>query len=413
MNFPGSPTFAGGLDAFVMKLNSTGTPQYSTFIGGTSDDVGLGIVLQGGNAFIVGSTHGGGFPGTLIGMGGSQDVFVAEFDGSGGRIFSTPVGGTGDDIGEGIAVDGSGNIYIAGETDSTNFPVTLNVFPGHGGRDGFLMKLSSGGSTSLYSTYIGGSGADLATVIALDSSNHAIVSGITQSSNLGTGVSIFSGSDDAFVAAFDTSALTGPASLIYFTYVGGSGADDANGIAVDGTGNVFITGRTSSHSLPSAVDSLSGTQDAFVAKLNASGSIAFTVYLGGSGDSTGDFDEGIGITLDSSGNIYVTGSTNSSDFPTASAIKGGSALQGLNDAFITELNPSGNTKVFSTYFGGMGSEDEALPGTSGLAGAIAVDSSGNIYVTGSTSSSAGLQGPPSNGFGGGPSDAYLLKIGPS
>src|SRR5262249_22578118 len=140
-NFPGSPTPAGGLDAFVIKLNSSGTPQYSTFIGGTGDDVGLGIVLQGGNAFIVGSTHAGGFPGTPIGIGGSQDVFVAEFDSSGGRTFSTVIGGKGDDIGEGIVVDGSGNIYIAGETDSTDFPVTFNVFPGSGGRDGFVMKL--------------------------------------------------------------------------------------------------------------------------------------------------------------------------------------------------------------------------------------------------------------------------------
>src|SRR5262249_58280845 len=140
-----------------------------------------------------------GIHGTPIGIGGSQDVFVAEFDSSGGRTFSTVIGGKGDDIGEGIVVDGSGNIYIAGETDSTDFPVTFNVFPGSGGRDGFVMKLSSGGSTSLYSTHIGGSGLDLATGIALDSSNHAIVSGITQSPSLGTGTSTFSGLDDAFV----------------------------------------------------------------------------------------------------------------------------------------------------------------------------------------------------------------------
>jgi Beta-propeller repeat len=423
-NFPGpsgSPTFTGGQhDAFIMKLNSSGAVQYATFIGGTTPSanaVGLGIAVDSsGNAFIVGNTNGQGFPtpptpNSTFGRPGGQDVFVAEFSPTGTPMFATVIAGTATESGNGIALDGSGDIFIAGETDSADFPTLPNASQrsfGGGGSDGFVVELraGAGGLSPIYSTYLGGSGKDLATGIGL-TGGKAYVTGVTQG-NVAGASNTFGGIEDGFVAEFDTS-ISGPSSRIYFTYVGGSGDDVANAITVDNTGATYITGKTTSSSLPSAVGSLSGTQDAFVAKLNPTGTIAFTSYLGGSGGPSGDFDEGIAIALDSSGNIYVTGSTTSTDFPTVSAINGGTALQGPNDAFITEFNSSGSSKNFSTYFGGTGSEDEI---SGGFAGAIAVDSTGNIFATGSTSSSAGVQGPPSNSFGGGPSDAYLVKIGP-
>ena len=413
------PIFAGGAhDAFVTKLDSSGTVSYSTFIGSGADDAGLKIAVQGTNVFVVGNTQQGStFPTTnpTIGPGGGQDAFVAQFNSTGGNVFATVIGGSGSESGNAIAVDGSGAIYLTGETASSDFPVTAGAFQGTkgSGSDAFLMKLTSGGSgPPTFSTFLGASGDERARGIALDGSNNAYISGSTTSSGLGTGTSALSGPSDAFAAKFDTTG-----NEVYFTYVGGSSGDGADAIAVDSTGAAYITGQTQSSSLPQQQGTRQGIQDAFVTKLDTSGVVTFSTYLGGSATGVGtvDVDEGFGIALDASNNIYVTGTTGASSFPvTTDAPAGTTSLQGPTDAFVTELDSSGSTTaVFSMFYGGTGNEDILLSGAAdaGIAGAIAVDSSGNIYITGTTNSSAGIAAIQ-NSFGGGVSDAFAAKISP-
>jgi hypothetical protein len=276
-----------------------------------------------------------------------------------------------------------------------------------------VFELNSAGDTLLHSTYIGGAGLDLATGVALDgnATPNVYVSGITNSQGLGTNGSVGGATEDGFAAKFDSTLTT----QVYFTYVGGSGTDDANAIAVDkATGAAFLTGKTQSIDFPVPgtpfQSMLNGGQDAFVTKINVDGTIGFGTYLGGSGGE----DEGLAIAVDSSDNIYVTGVTDSANFPLQGALGTSMTLQGPNDAFITELAASGSTEKFSTFYGGTGSEDENLPSASNIAGGIAVDGTGNIYATGSTNSSMGL--PLANAeqgsYGGGPADAWVVKLKP-
>jgi hypothetical protein len=424
-NFPGSPTFAGGThDAFVTKLDSTGALKFTTFIGGTQEDAATGIALQGGNIFLAGNTqHGSSFPAInpTIGALGGQDAFVAEFNSSGVLTASTEFGGGpvgtvgGEETAQGIAVDGSGNIYVAGETTSSNFPVSASPFQSalSGASDAFITKLTSGMALS-FSTYLGGSGQDSATGVALDSSNNVYISGVTTSSGLGNPSSstFGGGTEDGFVAEFSSAG-----SEVYFVYVGGTGDDVADAIAVDGaSGTAYVTGSTTSpnRATGSAVQtSLKGSQDAFVAQVNTGGTIALFTYLGGTGTGTGPSgDSGLSIALDSSKNIYVTGVTDSSDFPNVAAITGGTAKQGTTDAFVAKLNTAGSSVVFSSFYGGNNTENTA--GTT-TGGAVAVDSAGtNIYITGTTNSTTGL--PTKNAvqstFQGGTGDAFAAKITP-
>ncbi len=414
LNFPGSPTFAGGSghDAFVTELSSSGALQFSTFIGGTQDDAATAITLQGGNIFIAGNTqHNSGFPTTTtIGtVPGGQDAFVAKLSSTGSLTTTTVFGGSANETALGIAIDGSGNVYVAGQTDSSNFP-TATPFQGSfgGGTDAFITKLNSSLGTLGYSTYLGGSGGDLATGIALDSSNNAYVSGVADSAGLQTTGANLSGPEDGFVAEFSSTGAE-----TYFVYVGGSGNDDANAIAVDAaSGTAYITGFTQSSDFPHPgtpfQGTLNGSQDAFVTQVNAGGAIGFSTFLGGSGSA----DDGLAIAIDSSKNVYVTGNTDSSNFPVKTAITGGTALKGSDDAFITEISSSGSSDVFSTYYGGSGSENSSLNGTPG--GGIAVDSAGVIYVTGTTNSTSGLPlaSAAFGTFGGGTGDAFVGKITP-
>jgi hypothetical protein len=247
--------------------------------------------------------------------------------------------------------------------------------------------------------------------VAVDNSNppnvNVYVSGITGSSGLGNPASsTFGGGLDGFVAEFNFSG-----SEVYFVYVGGSGADVANAIAVDAaSGTAYVTGSTQSSGLQKGSQAtLNGMQDAFVAQVNSGGTIALFRYLGGSGSK----DTGTGIAVDSSKNIYVTGCTDSADFPLMNAITGGTAKQGNTDAFVTKLNSAGSALVFSTYYGG--NNDEDLKSNTPFGGAIAVDTAGtNIFVTGITDSTSGLptKSAAQSTFGGGTSDAFAAKITP-
>jgi hypothetical protein len=311
------------------------------------------------------------------------DAFVTKLDPTGSTlVYSTYLGGSADDVGLAIAVDAFGNAHVAGPTFSSNFPTTAGAFDTtyNGAGDGFVTKLDPVGSMLLYSTYLGGSGGDQGFGIAVDSAGNTYVTGLTGSSNFPTTTGAvdtsFNGILDAFVTKLNPS-LAGSASLVYSTYLGGSGEDLGLGITVDTAGNAYVTGSTSSTNFPTSVGAVdatfNGVVDAFVTKLNPAGStLLYSTYLGGSGE-----DRGFGIALDASGSAYVTGGTNSGDFPTtAGAVD--TTFNGLVDAFVTKLDPAGSTLVYSTYLGGSSFEQ-----TTG----IAVDTAGSAYVTGLTTSS--------------------------
>jgi hypothetical protein len=330
--------------------------------------------------------------------------------------YSTYLGGNGWDEAYDIAVDGSGQAYVAGGTESTNFPVTAEAFqmmPSGGSTDyseAFVAKLSADGSRLVYATYLGGSNGDEAYGIAVDGQGQAYVAGYTGSDNFPVTTGAFQpvfgggyGYGDAFVAQLSADGSR----LIYATYLGGNGSDGATGIAVDGQGQAYVAGFIDSTNFPVTTGALQpvfggGYSDAFVAQLSADGStLAYATYLGGNGS-----DGATGIAVDGQGRAYVAGSTFSTDFPVT-----GSAFQPVlssnggysGDAFVAQLSVDGSSLIYSTYLGGNGGD--------GAAG-IAVDGQGRAYVTGSTSSTnfpvtAGALQPV---FGGGYSDAFVAQL---
>ncbi len=400
-----------GYDVFVTKLSSSGNSLvYSTYLGGASDDVADGIVVDGsGNAYVTGATWSSNFP-TLnpyqAAYQGGSDVFVAKLSSSGNSlIYSTYVGGTSNDVADGIAVDSSGNAYVTGWTDSYNFP-TLNPYQptNHHGEfysvDALVAKLSSSGDSLIYSTYLGGGDEDVGYGIAVDGSGNAYVTGETHSSDFPTSnpYQTFQGNSDAFVTKLSSSGN----SLIYSTYLGGGSGDYASGIAIDGSGNAYVTGGTLSSNFPTLnpyQNQLNNPwSDVFITKLSSTGhTLIYSTYLGGTYS-----DGGCSIAVDGDGNAYVTGSTPSPDFPTFNPYQG--TFQGGNyDAFVTKLSSSGNSLLYGTYLGGT-SEDYAH--------GIAVDGSGKAYVTGYTgSSNFPTLNPYQATSGGSQWDAFITKLG--
>jgi hypothetical protein len=398
---PFQPSLGGLSDAFVAKLNSTGTALvYSTYIGGDGDDGGTGIVVDAsGNTYVVGYTYSANFPTAnpfQAALAGASDAFIAKLGPTGSALlYSTYLGGRGDDSGSGIGLDSSGNAYITGGTRSSDFPVTSGAFQtSYGGGtcgsapnntfpcgDAFVAKLDTTGTALIYSTYLGGNNDDSGTGIAVDATGNAHVTGYTASTNFpstpgafqtthagGTCGSPPSPCTDVFVTEMNSVG----SSLLYSTFLGGNDQDLGYAIALDVQGNAYVTGTTYSTNFPtrSPLQSVNaGNGDAFVTKLNATGSVlAYSTYLGGS-----DSDSGDAIAVDGQGNAYVTGSTGSTNFSTVSPLQ--AAYGGNGDAFLTKLNASGTALVYSTYLGGSGAEYGA---------GVAVDESGNTYLTGST-----------------------------
>ncbi|TWU53164.1 Beta-propeller repeat protein [Candidatus Brocadiaceae bacterium B188] len=406
----------GESDAFVTKIDASGTSlSYSTYLGGSSSDVGESIAVDSdGNAYITGDTKSSNFPTKnamydIFNRGFYEihtviiDAFVTKLDASGASLsYSTYLGGSDLDEGNSIAVDSDGNAYVTGWTYSTDFPTENSMYGTNAGDgDAFVTKIDALGTSLLYSTYLGGSHDDGGSGIAVDSDGNAYVTGQTYSTDFPTANAMngsLNGSSDVFVTKLDALG----ASLSYSTYLGGSDWDDGNSIAVDSDGNAYVTGTTKSSDFPTAnaIDGSfnGGDYDVFVTKLAASGaSLSYSTYLGGS-----DWDEGNSIAVDSAGNAYVTGWTKSSDFPTKNAMYG-THNGGSDDVFVTKIAASGASLSFSTYLGGSG-WDEGY--------SIAVDSAGNAYVTGYTESS---DFPTKNAMygthNGGSDDVFVTKIG--
>ena len=408
--FPLQPANGGYFDVFVAKLDPSGSALvYSTYLGGSAGDYGYGIAVDNaGDAYVTGQTASTDFPTTSSAFqrnyGGDFDAFVTKLSPTGSAlVYSTYLGGTSQDEGWSIAVDSAGYAYVTGGTDSTDFPTVNPLQPTSGGQtDGFVAKINPTGSALVYSTYLGGSTVDTGTGIAIDSSGDTYVTGLTGSANFPTKNALqpaFGGAYDAFVTEINPAGTA----LVYSTYLGGAGEDFGNGIAVDSAGNAYVTGETVSTNFPT-MNPLQptfggGYDDAFVTKINPGGSaLVYSTYLGGS-----SYDEGYGIAVDSAGNAYVTGNTNSPNFPTASPLH---KRGGGYDAFVAKINVEGSALVYSTYLGGAGSD---------YGFGIAVDNAGNAYVTGDTSSRALAPFPTTPGafqttYGGGGDDAFVAKI---
>jgi uncharacterized repeat protein (TIGR01451 family) len=355
---------------------------YSTYLGGSQDEQVSGLAVDAaGNVYVAGSTNSRDFPVANAfqptvdnNFSSFNDLFITKLDATGtALLYSTYLGGSGDDTCGGLAADRSGNVYVTGYTFSTNFPLA-NALQSYGGRtDAFVTKLTPAGGLA-YSTYLGGSDDDGGSGIAADALGNAYVAGFTDSTNFPTRNPLqpfLNGGRNAFIVKIDTTA-TGAASLVYSTFLGGSTADEGRAIAMDAAGNIYVTGKTSSDNFPTtagvAQPARAGGDDVFISKVNANGALLYSTYLGGGSD-----DAGNGITTDSAGNVYVTGETDSDDFPTTPGAFQTTCDCFDDDVFVTKLNAAGNALVYSTFLGGEGDDD---------GNAIAVDAAGNTYVVG-------------------------------
>lgn len=369
---------------------------YSTYMGDSGYDEGRKIAVDADkNAYVVGVTD-------TLSIDGTNDLFVAKFDSSGQLVFSSILGGTSEDLSNGITVDSIGNVYLAGTTGSDDFPTTPGVIQpscmssmGYGcGDSAFVAKISSSGSNLLYSTFLSGgpqlwngNGPPVAVSytesygIAVDQSGNAYIAGSTQSPTFpvtpGAFQTRYGGSTDAFIAKLNSDATQ----LVYSTFLGGFGIDEAYAIAIDADGNAYVAGNTASPTSAGGNDfpvknalqpAQNGLSDGFVAKLNPTGSgFVFSTFLGGSDNVDGIY----GLAVDSQRNVYVTGQTKSANWPGAQYPS--SSIATFGDGFVSKLAPSGNAIIYSRYLGG-GFFDNGTD--------IAADASGNAYVIGTTNS---------------------------
>jgi len=393
---------SGQLSAGTLRLD------YSTYLGGWNDDQGHGIILgSDGRTYIVGVSKSYDFPTenpyqAIYGGGGWWDAFVTALDSSGSALYySTYLGGSNSDIGNGIALGSDGRAYVTGYTNSSDFPTEKPYQAVWGeSNDAFVVALDSSGSAISYSTYLGGGGDDTGNGISLGMDGAVYVTGKTDSSDFPTKNSyqaVYGGGlHDAFVTALDPSG----SALSYSTYLGGGGDDTAYGISLGTDGSAYVAGYTSSSDFPTENSYQAvwgGSNDAFVTALDPSGStLYYSTYLGGGGDDTA-----YGISLGTDGRAYIAGYTSSSNFPTKNpyqAVYGG----GEDDAFVTTLDSSGAALSYSTYLGGSGSDKAygITPGTDGRA-----------YVVGSTSSSDfPTDNPYQASYGGNNSDAFVTAL---
>ena len=425
----------GGYAGFVTKFDQNGALVYSTFLGGS------GYVTQAraiavdstGHAYVTGQTGRTDFPTTQgafqtsCAPGGSpygcNDAFVVKLTPEGSElVYSTYLGGPsdpttpgvyGDETGHGIAIDTEGNAYVTGLTRSNDFPVTANAFQktwAGGWADVFVAKLNASGSALVYATYLGGTGGylhgDEAFAIAVDGQSHAYVTGMTTSADFPTTVGAFrptsSGNTNGFISKLNADG----SALVYSTYLAGPGSGNVfggRGIAVDGAGNAYVTGGQAQSGFPTTPGAFQPQctptglcADAFVLKLNPTGTaLVWSTYLGGTAG-----EQGNAIALDAQGHVYVTGQTDSVNFPLLDPVQGTNA-GGANDAFVTNLSADGSHLIYSTYLGGGG--DDAGFG-------IAVDQFGTAYVTGGTWSTNFPTLNPVQSTNHGVSDAFVFRL---
>lgn len=397
----------GSDDAFLTKYNPAATQLlYSTYLGGSGADDGFGVALDSNsNIYVAGSTQSINFP-TTVGafqrfLPGVSAAFVSKFSTSGSIIYSTYIGSPNSDRALALAVDVIGQAYITGSTNSAAFPVTTGVLQssyGGGPSDAFVAVLNSAASNLVFSTYLGGSGADEGRALVIDGTNNVYIAGKTDSPNLPSSPiqAALGGAADAFVAKMNGAGT----SLIYFTYLGGTTNDQANGIAIDSNTDVYVTGSTDSPNFPVTAgvfqSQLLGGADVFAARINPSGqSLTYSTYIGGINDDVGN-----AISVDTFSNATIVGRSNSFNYPTTSNRLQG--LAGQNDVIISELNSGGSALLYSTFLGGTGNDN---------ARTVTTDAQGTIWFGGDTTGffpiTPGVQQPV---YGGGFTDGFVGKL---
>jgi hypothetical protein len=390
--------YKGGNDVIVTKLAPNGTVLYNTRLGGKQNESAWSIVVDtAGNAYLTGITRSDDFPVRNAFQQTKKegaDAFVTKLDPNGGIVFSTFIGGNGSDEGHALAVNSRGDVFVAGDTSSTNFPIARAFDNVSRGGDAFLVKLYSSGSAIEYSTYLGGdAGSEIAFALALDSANNVYIAGETTSDDFQTKNAIVTNLPSKQGSIFVSKVNAEGSGLVYSTFFGGlNGDQSATDLAVGLDGSVYVAGWTTSREfqVTQAAQSKPGAnacvaapcQDAVVFKLSSSGrELVYSTYLGG-----GDNDQALEIAVDGTGTAYVTGNPRSPDFPLADAAqkaRGGGAtlcgtttVQPCSDAFVTKIDPTGARFVYSSYFGGSGED---------LGRAIAIGPN-SVAISGNTTS---------------------------
>lgn len=357
---------------------------FSTYLGGSLLDVGRAIfVSSAGNAYVLGESRS---PDFTDGSADNADVFVGTFTASGGSFSYAFFGGSKDEIATGLAVDSDGNAYVSGSTQSDNLAGENSINPALSGpSDAFVAKLKPTIAGLSYLTLIGGSGSETGVSITIDDSGNAYITGRTTSADFPTVNALQSGYGGGDSDAFVSKITPVGSSLVYSTYLGGSGSENSfekSGIAIDATRNAYVTGDTNSTDFPlkDAIRSSNSDLhlDAYVSKIDpAGGALVYSTYLGG-----GNEDTGTGIAADAAGNAYISGSTKSTSFTGSGVTRPAGST---SDAYVAKLNSAGSAFSYLTFIGG--------PAGNEAAEAIAVDSSRNAYITGSTSLGVGTAGP--------------------
>ncbi|MCX6361503.1 MAG: SBBP repeat-containing protein, partial [Armatimonadetes bacterium] len=399
----------GNYDAFVTKMAADGKSlAYSTYIGGTSKDQANAIAVDAaGSAFITGSTFSSDYPTTAGAYNTAPvdwtDVCITKLSPSGSSlVYSSYLGGAGDETAYGIAIDGAGAAYVTGSTLSADFPTTAGAFwtEHNDDEEAFVSKLSADGGSLVYSTFLGGESYGVGSAIAVDGTGAACVAGQTGASDFPTTVDAYDRSLDGPSDAFVTKLNADGSALVFSTLLGGSDDDYASGVALDGGGAAIVVGSTYSVDLPAGGydTSLGGLGDGFVAKLAAGGSsLVFATYLGGA-----DYDDICAVAVDGAGAIYVAGYTSSTDYPTTADAYATKKLD-YEDAFVTKLNATGAALTYSTYLGGSGTDRGY---------GIAVNAPGTAAVVTGYTTDIGY--PTTSGAFGttfsGRSDAFVTKI---
>jgi hypothetical protein len=443
--------FAGGKrigDGFVARFDDTGTNLiYLTYLGGSKDDLVSSVAVDAaGNAFVTGFTDSPDFPVSTNALyphiGGIEnprnkafpgDAFVAELDAGGSNfIYSTFLGGSQLEAGNGIVIDAADNAYVTGLTGSADFPVTNAVqnhlAAGVGTNNVFITEIGAGGSPLIFSTYLGGTNSDSGESIALDAANNIYVTGFTSSTNFPTTNAFFTTglngglfkkggkkyfAYDAFVAKLAPSGT----SLVYSTFLGSTNNDIGYHIVCDAAGNAYVSGNSASPDFPNTVTNVPGLYahgningnkkdtgntdiDAFLTKFDPNGAMIYSALFGGKGDDTG-----YGVGLDAAGDVFVAGATTSKDFPTNNAT---SAFRiknaGGNDVFVTAFSTTPTNITAMLYSGYLGGRNNDFGYN------LAVDPAGNAYVVGQTLSKNFPLTNAFQPFRNGKSDAFLTKI---
>lgn len=379
---------SGGGSAFVAKLNANGNLVWNTFLGGTDTAEGHGIAVDtNGNVYVAGWSNnvwGCSPTSCTVRAFTSFDAFVAKLDSSGNLTWNTFLGGTGFDNAYGVAVDGSGNVYVTGRSGIT-WGTPVHAHSGASGYDAFAAKLDSSGNLT-WNTFLGGILDGVSYGIAVDQNSNVYVSGYTNSNvSWGSPIRSYSAGYDGFAAKLDSSG-----NLTWNTFLGGNGTDYAYRVAVDGSGNVYVAGSGDQWGSPVRPHS-GALPDGFAAKLDSSGNLTWNTFLGGSAT-----DEAIGIAVGASGNVYVSGDSGGTWGSPARAFTVG----GGYDGYAAKVDSSGHL-TWNSFLGGV-SDDYGYD--------MAADGSGNIYLVGNSRSAS--WGSPIRAYTS-DFDAFVVKLFPA